>query len=343
MKQIFVNKENNYIKSINCAIPNYEEYTTKSFKYIPNFRLSPSLIKPSFLSLTNKTSLKICDHYEYVYSMELEKQNFKTCYLNFDIKKKEVLNKKTILQKNKNYENMTIVTGFLDLHIDRKHKRESQVYSYIEKSYPTLSIQQNMVIYVSKELVEHVTDIRTKLNLIDKTKIIIITKDNLFMENNNETLQRVFLKTKQNIIPYDNDYLILLVNTRYNYVLDSISNNYFNTDYFAWVDFGAGHIVNIPQQTKIEYSNSSKVRMAWIARFEENKFAFNHCVLGGGLFCGHKEIIKEFIKLHNQEFLNILDMGYVINDDKLLFFVFEKYPYLFDTFFSGYKSIASKM
>jgi hypothetical protein len=53
--------------------------------------------------------------------------------------------------------------------------------------------------------------------------------------------------------------------------------------------------------------------------------------------------MKEFIKLHNIEFEKLLNDNYCINDDKLLFLLFEKYPYLFDVFFSGYSNIMIKM
>ena len=335
IKEIFNNKNNPYEKKKDYSNVNYVEYATHMFKNITNFRLIPSLIRSSFVNATSEDChLKICPHYEYVYSINLEKKNFKSCYLNFDIKQKE--NK----QENKNYENMTIVTGFLDLHINRKPKRPSQIYSYMDSSVYTLSIKQNMIIYVSEELVEHVTNVRKKLNLMNKTKIINVTINDLFMKDKSN---KVFDNVKKNIVPYDNNYLLLLVNTRYNYLLDAINKNYFNTDYFAWIDFGAGHIVSIPQDINIGYTNKQKIRMAWIARFNKNQFKFNHLAMGGGVFIGHKEIMKEFIKLHNKEFELLLNSGYCINDDKLLFLLFEKYPYLFDTFFSGYEFLVKKI
>ena len=126
-------------------------------------------------------------------------------------------------------------------------------------------------------------------------------------------------------------------------MFDAIQNNYFNTDYFCWVDFGASHIVTIPENIKLVPKSHETIRISWIARFKSDKFIFNHEALGGGVFFGHKEIMKEFIKLHNIEFEKLLNDNYCINDDKLLFLLFEKYPYLFDVFFSGYSNIMIKM
>jgi hypothetical protein len=61
------------------------------------------------------------------------------------------------------------------------------------------------------------------------------------------------------------------------------------------------------------------------------------------VFAAHRQIMSEFAALHDREFRALMKLGYCINDDKLLFLLFEKYPYLFDTFFSDYKGIARRM
>lgn len=334
ISQIFVDKTNKYEPS-NINV-DHIQYVKKNFSRITNFKLAPSLIKSSFVNFIDNEKhieLKKCPHFEYVYSLELEKNNFKTCYLN----NKKIITFESTLD---DMEDVTIVTGFLDLNINRQPKRSTQVYSYIEKSYPTLSIKQNMIAYVSEETINHVVETRTKLNLMDKTKVILISKENLFMLNRLDDVKNAI---KNNIAPYDNDYLLLLVNSRYNYILDAIEKNYFNTNYFCWIDFSAGHVVKIPENLKLRYNKKDTIKIAWIGRFNNNSFNLNHRALGGGIFMGHKEIMKEFIRLHNKEFEELLDDGYCVNDDKLLFLLFEKYPYLFDTFFSGYEFMMTKM
>jgi hypothetical protein len=64
--------------------------------------------------------------------------------------------------------------------------------------------------------------------------------------------------------------------------------------------------------------------------------------LGGGVFIGHKNIMIEFIKIHDIEFQKLMNMGYCINDDKLLFLIYEKYPHLFDIYGSSYSDILIK-
>ena len=71
--------------------------------------------------------------------------------------------------------------------------------------------------------------------------------------------------------------------------------------------------------------------------------SYHHSAMGGGVFAGHKDIMLEFIKLHDIYFKKFMEFGYNINDDKLLFFMFEKHPELFDYYFSSYHDILLKL
>ena len=235
--------------------------------------------------------------------------------------------------------NLTIITGYLNIRIKRPAKSNTinQTYDYIEKSRGTLQIPQSMVIYCSEELIDDVHKIRKEAGLLNKTKIIKITlENNLYMA---DKLEKIRKNVAKNNPPYDIPEYILAVNSRYGYIQSAIEKNYFNTDYFAWVDFSASHIVNIPPNKIIEPPSHDKVRIGWIARHSNNQFVYNHHCLGGGIFSGHKEIMMELIKLHHLEFVKLTDMGYNINDDKLLFIIMEQNPYLFNTYYSDYKNL----
>ena len=276
--------------------------------------------------------LKRNPHIENLYWRELVKNGFKIEY-----KKQSFIPK--IIKYEQSGNNLTIVTGFLDIKIKRpaKSNTPNQTYDYIEKSRGTLKIPQYMVIYCSDCLIAQVSKIREEYGLLDKTKIIKITlEDNLYMA---DKLDIIRANVAKNNPPYDIPEYILAVNSRYGYLQNAIKNNYFNTEYFAWVDFSASHIVNIPPNKIIEPKSHDKVRIGWIARYSNNQFVYNHYCLGGGIFTGHKEIMMELIKLHHSEFVKLTNMGYNINDDKLLFIIMEQNPYLFDTFFSDYKNL----
>ena len=305
------NHPNNY-KPFQCTLQS-SIIRTKNF-ILPDFFLKRNL------------------HIENLYWSKLLNNGFKIFN---DNSKENYIKISDSLEKN----NLTIITGYLNIKIKRpaKSNTTNQIYDYIEKSRGTLQIPQCMVIYCSEELIDDVSKIREEAGLLNKTKIIKITlEDNLYMA---DKLEKIRENVAKNNPPYDIPEYILAVNSRYGYIQNAIENNYFNTDYFAWVDFSASHIVNIPPNKIIEPKSHDKVRIGWIARHSNNQFVYNHHCLGGGIFFGHKEIMMELIKLHHLEFVKLTEMGYNINDDKLLFIIMEQNPYLFDTFFSDYKNL----
>jgi hypothetical protein len=338
---------NRIIKS-NRIFKNLTKEDLKQKNIVNNYKplqyyLGPSIIRIKNFILLN-FFLKKNQHIENLYWKELlsftNSINFKIKKIDEDITISENLNKEYIDSFNKE---VTIVTGYLNIKIKRpsKSNTENQIYDYIEKSRGTLQISQFMVIYCSEDIIENVRKIREEFGLINKTKIIKITLENdLYMRDKLDIIRKNVAK---NYPPYDIPEYILAVNSRYNYIQNAIENNYFNTDYFAWIDFSASHIVDIPSNKIIQPRINDKIRIGWIARYSNNQFIYNHYCLGGGVFMGHKEIMMELIKIHHSEFLKLTEMGYNINDDKLLFIIMEQYPYLFDTYYSDYKSLFIKL
>ena len=317
----------------------WKELINNGFKISSNSFINEK--KNTIKNDKNKNKLvEICGEKSDIFGVFLyRKDKNKTLkFLKINIK-----NQESILFNNNSGDNLTIITGFLDTKIKRPAKSDTpnQTYDYIEKSRGTLQIPQYMIIYSSEELIENISKIREEYGLLDKTKIIKIT-----MENNLYMIDKID-KVRENVIknnpPYNIAEYILAVNSRYGYIENAINNNYFNTDYFAWIDFSASHIVNIPPNKKITYSSHEKVRIGLIARYHANQFIYNHYCLGGGIFVGHKKIMLELIKLHHKEFVKLMEMGYNINDDKLLFIIMEQNPHLFDIYFSDYANLFIKL
>lgn len=344
--KIFINNKNPYIKVnynkinyrnlINCNSNKTDNLNIHFSKY--NFQLVASIINTNLFLLDNIKLFTYNLHF-----IDNNDNNENNTNTNIPIVTNKIMlnSNKTNNNKINNNDDITIITAFLDLKIKRPAKRVTQEYDYIEKAKGTLSLKHNMVIYVSENLIKYVKEFRKNIGLEEKTKIIEISiENNLYMYNQ---LDKIKENVKKNISPYDIAEYVLSVNSRYGYMKDAIENNYFSSNFYAWVDFSAGHIVHIPEKFKITYSGIEKIRIAWISRLNKAKddFVFNHYCLGGGIFMGHKDIMLELIKIHDIEFRKLADLGYCINDDKLLFTIFEKYPYLFDTYHCGYKSLLS--
>ena len=326
IKNILKNQKNDYIQKINKLEMNmYAQHTCPEyyFKLLPSFINIDKNVKFSTFPMSANF---------FQYRQEYETNGYTSCYVNKNL---QYINENINIHPNPN--DLTIVTGFINVNAAVKKK----LYNYVEKSIPTLSIPQYMVIYVSSDIKEHVINIRSQHGLMDMTKIIEITLEDLYMYDNIEKMKEC---SQKNISPYDNHLYIMSVNSRYNYLKRSIDNNYFNTNYFAWIDFGISHIVSMEEIKKIYYNNENKIKIAWIARYnnKNHSFAWNHNAMGGGFFVGHKKIMSEYIKLHDLEFRNMMNFGYCINDDRLIYLMFEKYPEIFDFYFSSYSHMILK-
>ena len=200
-----------------------------------------------------------------------------------------------------------------------------------------------MVIYVSNEKLHSlVYEKRKEFNLLEKTKIIIIDENEfLYFYDYYDKIQE---NVKKNNINYSNAKKMLSVLSRYNYLKNAIYNNYFESEYFAWCDFSLSHVVKIPEKKIFNDDFNGKIKIGWVGRLINNKkFEYNHKVLAGGFFIGNIDAMTELIILHNNYFEKLLKYGFTINDDKLLFFIFEFNPYLFKTYLSVYLDILNKI
>lgn len=325
-----------YMNSKNCSIKsnltksniNYIDYVKSNFPRL----FIPSIIKTSiFVNYYDKLINE--PHYELNF---LKKVNLKKFTLRVE---PNIIFNEIKLIENIN-DDLTIVTGFIKLDEKKIQKYERQKYEYLETCDPTLKLNINMVIYVSSELENHVYEKRKEFGLIDKTKIIVVELNkHMYFYNK---LDIVANNVKKNHHNYSSAKKILTVMSRYNYLKDTIEKNYFDSKYFAWLDFGASHIVNIPDNIIFNDNFDNKIKIGWISRFDKSQFVYNHKVLSGGFFIGKSDAIKELIKLHNKYFEIVMNYGFTINDDKLLFFIFENNPFMFKTYFTDYKSILTK-
>lgn len=332
IKPIFKQHLNNiYIKK-NTVSPNIVNYMSKKYDNFYGFKLSTCILNiqklQDFFCLIPDTIG------ERLLKLHQKENNYETFNLKTEIKENEKIE---IKEKKKQKQNdVTIVTGYI--FVNKKSLKKVD-YDYLEKAVETLKIPKYMVIYVSQEYYTFVFNLRVQFNLLDKTKIIIVSNDDLYMIEN---FEKIKTNCEKNVIPYNNPYQIIAVNSRYNYMKKTIENNYFNTKYFTWIDFSISHIVRVPEKKPYDYCGSG-VRMGLVSRFKHNKFIYLHNALIGGAFMGNKHILKIFIELHDKEFKKIMDMGYNINDDRLLYYMYLKYPELFDIYNSDYGSALERL
>jgi hypothetical protein len=320
-KQIF----NNPRPDTSTDLIDYHIYSEKNYNSI--FKLVPSILNIKNLELQHNIPIFSNTIYQRYYNNIFFRNNYTSISVDTPLVKNTSYSDNTIIDHE-----VTVVTAFIKVNnASKKHK-----YDYVECAKKTLSLPNPMVIYISEDLHEEVKKIRTELGLIERTKLIILTVENFYMYSEKNLLDQCCMKNNS---PYNNSLYIMSVNSRYSYLEKAIQNNYFNTDYYAWVDFGISHIVVMDNIRSITYNNPLHVRIAWIAR---KNLVYNHKSLGGGIFAAHKDTMKILCKLHDIEFKYNLSLGHCINDDKTLFFIYLNYPELFDIYFSGYNCLYEK-
>jgi hypothetical protein len=323
-----------FIKCKNDTV--YDSYINKQF----NRFFIPSAIKTSLLLNYCNCTVPLSSnntHSEFIFLQSCNNLT-RTCIETTKTLQTEIFN--PTLDKNINSD-LTMVTGFITLNEPKIQKYSYQTYTYKDASIKTLQMDINMVIYITQDLYDFVLEKRTEFGLIHKTKIIQIQAEDYLYKF--DKLADITKSVKKNHPNYSSAKKMMSVLARYNYLKDCIANNYFNSEYFAWIDFGAGHIVDIPQNIVFNNCFGNSVRIGWIARYNKSKFKYNHKVLAGGVFIGNKCAMLELIEKHNQHFNTLLDYEFVINDDKLLFFIFESNPFLFNTYFTSYTNILQRM
>jgi len=322
-KQIFMNPaQDRTMDNIS-----YSDYIQK--KYYTTFCIVPSIIDIRLPELKTHIPIFRNTYYQRIYDQLYLKNGVGSVCQNYDLSKNTVLsNIPPVLSSE-----VTVVTGFIRVnHASKKHK-----YDYVSCANKTLSLPNPMVIYISQDLYEQVKEIRKNLGLLEKTKIVILQVSDFYMYDQKHRLDQCCLKNRS---PYNNSLYIMAVNSRYSYLEKAIRNNYFGTDYYAWVDFGLNHIVNMDVIEPITYNDPLRVKIAWIAR---KNLTYNHKCLGGGIYVAHRDTMNILCRLHDIEFRYNLSLGHCVNDDKTLFFIFMKYPELFDIYYSGYNCLYEKL
>lgn len=305
---------------------------------IMSVRIEPSLFRSTALLLIID-SLRINRPSLSINGLHLARAGFSICALRNGVEE----HKRAFFcadQVTKNQ--LTVVTGFLEIPVPRNAKRPSQNYNYFEHCSPTLSLRHPMVVFGSTTACNLAKNIRSKAGLLEKTICIEIGIEDLERFEDFEMLK---IASEKNISPYNNPQFIVAVNARYELLNKAVSSNFFNTTHFAWLDFSASHIVKFPEDNILTPEVDDRIRAAWIARFNRQKktFLFNHKAIAGGLLIGHKETIPELTSQHRQSFNKLLSLGHCINDDRLLFAMLEQNPQLFHSSVCGYRSVIERL
>jgi protein YibB len=245
--------------------------------------------------------------------------------------------------------NTTIVTSLYDIgrgKWDNVFRRSHEEYlKYFEN---VLLLDCNIIIYIDEKDLNTVQIFRSKIDpTFKKTKIVLspFTKleafEKFYLKCNKVMNSDFFIKnrwenhTPEMIYP---EYNIINFN-KVSFLEKSIQDNWFNSEYFIWMDAGFYHskfpqeyrYKQYPDVNKIKILDDNKIHFLTLTEEIELKSYFDPRVsITGSMFAGKAQPILKLKKLcfeTIEEFLN----SNAINDDQTIYaFSYMKDPNLFN-------------
>lgn len=245
--------------------------------------------------------------------------------------------------------NITITTAFFDLNAKEDRPVTKRLENYIPNFEFIFSLKINMVVYVDPNLCELFKAGREKYGNINNTKIIERSYDDLYWSKYENTLQECMkINPIKNTDSKKDTVKYMVINwSKYLLVKDTIQNNYFDSDYFFWIDAGIKHVAKIPENPEDLFQNiPDEIRMLEMKTVNPNEILNlkNFCMyrkgnMAGGLWSGSKENVLEFIELNHNLTLELMEMKLTAMDEMIYSILSAKHPLLFNNFYGDYCSI----
>jgi hypothetical protein len=262
-------------------------------------------------------------------------------------KLKIIENPHVIVPSNKLDSPYTFVTCFFNLEKLEGKERLHPVNMYIEKSKFLLNQNINLVVYCDDDdMIELITKIRQ--NFKHRTKIIKKNMTELpyykhhdFVKNEREKNNyNGFTKTK------DTPLFTVLTWSKFTFLQEAIKENYFEDNYFNWIDFGITYVASTNNYINSFNKKSEKVAIQCINVPDHNITNIGSlgkwmCFMSGGFFGGHKNNMIKFIEKFDES-LNIMIQNNVAPLEEIIMaHVTYRHSQLFEFYYADYYEIIS--
>jgi len=261
-------------------------------------------------------------------------------------------------QNKPNVDNWTLMTAYFNLtncyDASTEIKARDKKY-YFSHSYSTLALPYNLVIYCDEESYDEIIKIRPEY-LKNKTQYKICDFEEFCFVKNGVKCNEIFFDYRQQIIKnregnpfyFDNRmnasyYLFCMA--RYTMLKEVITENYFNSTHFAWINFciermGFRNLVHLEECLSV---NRNKFSTCYINYIPEKLiknlpeyFKWGRCSMCSGFFTGNSEYMYKVCDLIEDKFLQFLKLGYGHADEQLFSPVYFENPHLFEHYYGDY-------
>lgn len=242
--------------------------------------------------------------------------------------------------------NYTIVTCLYDLKKRDQNQIRRDVEFYLNL---TQDLNCNMVIYCDIGLKEEILKRKSKGNF----KIIEFPLEELeYYKNYNDILNNEKMNYSIKDDKNTNNYFLLTWN-KFILMKESIRNNYFNTDYFFWIDYGLQHVLdekkyNCKFETLlnnfelITKDNIEKSIFMVLNDLNPNiinnenfyKRLYQYCA--GGVFGGKQDIFNKIITLFDNKLKELIDKKIVSTEEHIMADIIYNNKNLFELTYGDY-------
>ena len=250
------------------------------------------------------------------------------------------------LDKKLSNNDLTIVSAFINL--SKKEKREKSLEHYFKGSIKFLQQNVPMILFIDEEFIDHIKKYRE--NFMEYTKIII---------TNIEDIPYYYLLDKINNCNKKNQLLnnikdtplySLTNNSKFKFVNKAIELNPFQTENFAWIDFAIGHndkSINYIYECIHFNHESNKICLSF---FNPHISCLNDIIeyydkslsiCCAGYLKGNKKAWEILDKEHEKKYLELIEKGYILNEELILGDLIINKKELFNIFLSCHQSIFS--
>lgn len=118
-----------------------------------------------------------------------------------------------------------------------------------------------------------------------------------------------------------------LINSKIYFLKQAIESNRYNSDTFAWIDFGIGHVIK-NNNTLVNLKNIKVNKGLYIPgcynqrNVNLNQVCWRFC---GGFFIGDKDSLEEFYNLYHQKFIELVKKTNILSWEVNVWAIFEQY------------------
>ena len=255
--------------------------------------------------------------------------------------------------------NITFVTAYYNL-----REKENNPYRFKDEGFCThdwylnsfkklLVKDVNLIIFTENRYKDYVLEQRQ--DKLDKTLIICKEIEELrlwdkyqkFIDNDKRYHISNYCTKKFTPLFY------LIVNSKVDFVEESINLNHFNTDYFSWIDvrgLDASPVTDDFFYDIHKYKSLDKLRITvmsytpnfWINQ-KHNYYSHFRGNIAGGFFIGHKDVLLQFIKYVHQELDWVLENGFAVTEEMIFGMVFAQHRDIFDPYYGDYGSVIKNL